>query len=316
MSARLASATDAPGWSVAECLDSVEKRCLRLINPTPAITQGVGTFDAATRAADYHLRAGGRRIRARLALDAALQLGLSARTAIIIASTCELLHNASLVHDDLQDRDATRRGAAAVWQCFGEDTAICAGDLLLSSAYACLAELDDVTYLPQMLTLVHLRTSAAIQGQSADVAHRTQPVQAVASYLQIVAGKSGALLSLPLELALVAAGLPASASTARQAADAFAIGYQIADDLDDISKDTGAGSKAATLNIALLLQANDKAQDQHDTTSRNVCAARARRQSIALARKHLTLAAAQASALPCRCGQLLVQLATELQQQL
>ena len=62
----------------------------------------------AVAAALYHLRSGGRRIRARLAIHASLSLGLSSADALALASTVELLHNASLVHDDLQDDSLLR----------------------------------------------------------------------------------------------------------------------------------------------------------------------------------------------------------------
>ena len=310
MSARLATAPSAPVWSVPDCLDAVEKRCRKLIQP--ALATESDPFAMAARAADYHLHAGGGRIRARLALDAALQLGLSARTAVVIASTCELLHNASLVHDDLQDRDSTRRGVDAVWKRFDAETAICTGDLLLSSAYASLADLDDATPLRQMLSLVHLRTTAAIQGQCADVAHRTTPVTDVATYLRIVAGKSGALLSLPLELVLLAAEQSPWTKLACDAAQAFAIGYQIADDLQDVSRDTGSDAATQALNVVLLMQRDVALAPD---ASQELRSAHARQQAIALARQQLTLAARNAAALPHQCGNLLAQLANDLARQ-
>ena len=319
MSARMTVAACAPKWYAADCFDAVEERCRRLIRAAGACEDPI--FDEAARAAAYHLNAGGRRIRARLALDAAFHLGLSAATAITIATTTELLHNASLVHDDLQDRDSGRRGAATVWKAFSDEAAICTGDLLLSSAYAALAELDDLTRLPQMLMLVHARTAAAIQCQSADIAHRTKPVENIETYLKIAAGKSGALLSLPLELALLAAGFEDAIGRAHDAAIAFAIGYQIADDLDDIEKDVGCANKRSALNIALLLQCNANANadayglagdvgtsavndDESDTAVRQYC--------TALARKHLAVAVEVCATLPRHCGSMLSQLAVDL----
>lgn len=317
MSARMTVAARVPKWQAADCIHAVEERCRQLV--TVAGAPENPTFNKAAQAAAHHLNAGGRRLRARLALDAAFHLGLSAATAIAIATASELLHNASLVHDDLQDRDVGRRGAAAVWSAFGDEAAICTGDLLLSSAYAALAELDDVTCLPQMLRLVHARTAAAIQGQSADVAHRTKPVEHIETYLQIAAGKSGALLSLPLELALLAAGFGDWTAKAHDAATAFAIGYQIADDLDDIEKDAGCGNERSALNIALLLrrQANADADagasntgpsaghdDERDAAVRQYC--------TALARQHLTVAAEACVTLPGQCGSMLAQLAADL----
>ena len=300
MSARPAALPNGPVWRVLDCRDSVVQRCHEL--PGAEHTAEPGNVGVPALAAHYHLQTGGRNIRAHLALDAAFHLGLSAQTAIAIASCCELLHNASLIHDDVQDRDSTRRGAEAVWKTFGDDIAICTGDLLLSAAYAALAGIDDPESLPHMLALVHRRIAAAIRGQSADIAHRSNPVKDVDTYLRIVTGKSGALLSLPLELALLASGRGQSTAQARDAAEAFAIGYQIADDLDDIGKDSakhgGAVDAAPTLNIALLLQPENDA-DVHQ-------------QCIALARRYLNLAAIGAASLPLQCGNMLARLATDM----
>lgn len=313
MSARMTVAARAPKWQAVDCFHVVEERCRRLIAAAGVCEDPL--FDGAARAAAYHLNAGGRRIRARLALDAACNLGLSAATAISIATTSELLHNASLVHDDLQDRDNARRGAATVWKAFGDEAAICTGDLLLSSAYAALAELDDSSRLPQMLTLVHARTAAAIQCQSADIAHRTRPVENIDTYLQIAAGKSGALLSLPLELALLAAGFADLTGRAHAAAIAFAIGYQIADDLDDIDKDAGCSNVRPALNIVLLLQsrADGKAGDSRSFARHcDEPDAAVRQHCTALAREHLAVATAACGTLPRNCAGLLAQLAVDL----
>ncbi len=322
MSARLTMVSRAPAWNASDCLDAVEQCCRKFIEP--AADAQNDRFNEAARAAAYHLQIGGRRVRARLALDAAHRLGLTASTAITLAATCELLHNASLIHDDLQDRDGHRRGAEAVWKTFGDATAICAGDLLLSSAYACLAELDDRTYLSSMLSLIHTRTAEAIQSQTADVAHRITPVEDIDTYLRIASGKSGALLSLPLELALLAAGQTQWCGVAREAAQAFAIGYQIADDLDDLDKDAGSDMSAPALNLVWLLRQGSEAGrgffagQVADKMAHCVLnnATDVDTYCLALARHHLTLVKDRAAALPQQCGSLLAQLAVQLRDRL
>ena len=303
MAARLALADRTSTWAASDCLPLVEERCRQLI--TASCGTASDSNPEVACAALHHMDAGGRRIRARLALDAAAHLGLDACTAITLATTCELLHNASLIHDDLQDEDEHRRGRQTVWKSCGDDVALCAGDLLLSSAYASLAELDDPAHLALMLKTIHLRTAAAIHGQAADIAHRALPVETIQAYLRIVAGKSGALLSLPLELALLAAGNAAACTEARAAAEAFAIGYQIADDLDDVEKDAGHDGRAPTLNLVLLLQRGGV-----------TCDAAVQRQCIDLARQHLVDAARLANALPRQSGRLLAQLAVALDERL
>ena len=90
----------------------------------------------------YHFAKPGQQLRARLALSASAALRVPAASALELAAACELLHNASLVHDDLQDRDETRRGQPAIWSLFGEDQAVNVGDYLLTRALDVVSHLD------------------------------------------------------------------------------------------------------------------------------------------------------------------------------
>ena len=278
-------------------LTAVEQRMLALIDPVPSDFSAPSSRTYA--AARAHLLCGGHRVRARLALQASQALGLTTADAVTLAAAAELLHNASLIHDDLQDREPHRRGAEAVWVAYGQDVAICAGDLLISAAYGALASFSKVAVLPALLSLVHQRTAHVIHGQCSELATKgTQSVD-LASYRQIVVAKSGALLSLPLELAFIGAGLPAGAAQARQAAADFAIGYQVVDDMNDIERDLQASPPC--LNALLVLRATAPPEVAH-------------RQARDLALHHLRLAGEAAAALPHGSGRQLQALAEQLTQ--
>jgi geranylgeranyl diphosphate synthase, type I len=186
-----------------------------------------------------HFSAGGSRVRARIALQAGSALGLSQTICVALASGCELLHNASLVHDDLQDRDGMRRNAPSMWLAHGEAIAICAGDLMLSSAYAALAQAGPKA--ASMITHVHLRVAHVVSGQCEDL-RLGGTCNDPEAYEQIAAAKSGPLLALPLELALIAAGREPLLGAASRAATLFAIAYQMLDDLGDADRDAANGS--------------------------------------------------------------------------
>ncbi len=255
---------------------------------------GTNGSDAALAAA-YHLGGGGQRVRGRLALSAGLALGLLNTDALCIAATAELLHNASLVHDDLQDGDTLRHGQPAVWVKFGANVAVCTGDLLLSAAYAGLCGVTKLHKLPALLALLHERVSSAIAGQCADLGNATGAVGDLAAYKRIALAKSGALLSLPLELALLASGRGVWAAHARDAAEAFSVGYQVVDDLADTERDSQSGA----LNIFCVLQS---------TGSRAGACSTARQFGL----EHLDRAIALASELPCESGALLIDLSLRL----
>lgn len=251
-------------------------------------------------ALSHHLDSGGQRVRARLALHAAHALHLADEDAVTLAVTVELLHNASLIHDDLQDRDGQRRGCATLWSAFGDNVAICAGDLLLSAAYGNLCRFSDSAKLPQLLAQVHAATASAVHGQCADLSGQACDITL---YEKIAAAKSGALLSLPLELVLIATGQKNYLSIARQAAEAFAVGYQIADDIEDVDKDRGAANQPAGLNACFVLEAAGHGDYAHMVA-----------RQLALAR--FEEAIRFASRLPDGAGALLASLAQTLSERL
>jgi geranylgeranyl pyrophosphate synthase len=254
-----------------------------------------GSASAAVLASSHHLQAGGSRMRGHCALHAGLRLGLSKSDALCVAASAELLHNASLIHDDLQDRDDTRRGLPAVWKKFGSGVAICTGDLMLSAAYASLGGLSDSRKIPAVLALVHERTKLAIQGQCEDLGAFKNASINLAEYIRIVTAKSGSLLSLPLELSFVASGKTNWLAQARDAAEAFAVAYQIADDLADVSLDKNSNS----LNICLILESREYG------TNALACA-------HALGNQYLDKAMALSRELPFDSGSVISKLSFEL----
>ena len=278
-----------------DLLPEVERQMLSAVGLSA--TAETSTRSPLLRACAHHLCSGGQRVRALIALHAGVALGMPDADAVTIAATAELLHNASLVHDDLQDRSEQRRGAPTVHSAFDAAIALCAGDLLLSGAYRTLAGYSGTATLPRLLTLTHDAVSEAAHGQIADSMAPRGSGDTVTWYLSVAAAKSGALLRLPLELALEASGLVNALPHARRAAEAFAIGYQIADDINDIEADMATGS----LNLLVLLKAAGPGGE-------NV----ARR----LAQQHLAAAHMLANELPEGSGRYLGQLAKAREAQL
>ena len=148
-----------------------------------------------------HLSTGGKRIRARLALSAAAAMGAPRARAVGWAAACELLHNATLIHDDIQDGDLIRRGQPTTWVRHGVPQAINAGDLLLMLPF--LAVTFDAALEPAVQAGLSrgLAEHAArtVRGQSEEMdllggAHLDR-----VPYLRAVRGKTGGLFALPVE---------------------------------------------------------------------------------------------------------------------
>jgi geranylgeranyl diphosphate synthase type II len=242
-------------------------------------------------AALHHLEAGGRRTRAHLCMDAGLRLGLMDADCVCTASVCELLHNASLIQDDLLDRTPMRRGAPSIWEKYGDTVAVCTGDLMLSAAYGVLSEISQPALIGPALRLVHLRTEQLILGEAAESEARNAGKDVVSRYEQLAKGKSASLLSLSLELPLLLSGKAECQENAHRAATDFAIVYQIADDLADLTQDMQERSP----NLLLMLMEGD-----------GLSAPEAHAAAVELANTRLTSMRRLTEVLPNGCAQLMV----------
>ena len=278
-------------------MQAVENRMLSMVRHGSVPSNDVESI--AERAAAYHLKTGGQRIRAQLAIHTGMALKLSAGDVVSMAAAAELVHNASLIHDDLQDRDLTRHGVATVWSAYGDGIAICAGDLLLSAAYCTLAGVSRPHLLPTLMSMLHQHVADASTGQCADLTNEKSHAFSLQDYENLAALKSGALLALPMTLALAASGELQAIAAARRAAELFAIGYQIFDDLKDVQKDASRRSAQPAINVVAVMQANSPGSDAVALAGE-------------LALKHLGAAAESSRLLPHRCGQRLHQLALDL----
>lgn len=263
----------------------------------------------ARSAAAFHLLSGGRRMRARLALAGGLALGLPENDSVCIAASVELLHNGSLIHDDIQDRDNLRRGKPALWSKFGDNIAICSGDYLLSASYGVLCTFTQPRLIPAMLALLHERTGTAIDGQCADLCIRNDQPVGIPYYIEIAKAKSGALLSLPLELALIASDRTDALTLARNACENFAVSYQIFDDLQDAAidceSDCMSNIKPNSLNIVFILKNQNSLTGAEKSAPFEVAA-----KDLGL--HHLALCESIALQLPNASGALLLDLSAQL----
>lgn len=255
-------------------------------------------FNLCAEALDYHFLSPGQKVRAKICLDACIKFNIHHEDMVILAAVAELLHNASLIHDDIQDNDEIRRGQATVWKKFNPSIAICAGDLLLSNAYGVLAKFSQPHLLPQLILTINQQTKSAIEGQSKDIAYKHKQSITLDEYVEIATQKSGALLSLPLELALIAAEKNTSLALAQKASNLFAVGYQIADDLEDIIKDSGSRHVSKSVNITFVMK---------DLGYQNVI-----EEAIKLCEQYLDQAIAAAQQLPNDSGFILLSLAEKL----
>lgn len=198
---------------------------------------------------DYHMSSGGKRLRAILPLMVADALNQPTESMIGVGAACEMLHNATLVHDDLQDGDATRRGVPTVWKAYGAPQAINLGDAmfyytLLLAMGANLPQDRERRFVSRLLT----DTLRVIDGQEREFLLKRMPTPTLDSYFRMVEGKTSGLFQLPMAGAAEALGATEDEIHAlEQAARHLGVLFQIQDDLLDLYGDKGRSDRATDI---------------------------------------------------------------------
>lgn len=201
---------------------------------------------------------GGKRLRPLLVVESAALFGVPPARAITAAAALECVHCYSLIHDDLpaMDNDLLRRGRPTVHVAFGEETAILAGDGLLTLAFDLLAGEDAHPDAQVRIALVRLLARASgiggmVGGQMLDLAAEgrfsggTPQALSEADIRTLQAMKTGALLRAGVEMGALLGGADAEARAALVAyGTALGVAFQIADDILDIEGDAAALGKS------------------------------------------------------------------------
>lgn len=178
----------------------------------------------------------GKRIRPTLLLLAAESVGGDWRKALPAAAAIELLHNFTLIHDDIEDRDTVRRGRPTLWSLWGIPQAINAGDVLLAISYRVLLALPGRGVPHETVVTAAQRYTEAIiaitEGQCMDLAFEETARVDESTYLQMVEGKTARLLGLAAELGGLVAGAPEPTALAlRRYGEALGMTFQMLDDI-------------------------------------------------------------------------------------
>ncbi|HEY9285995.1 MAG TPA: polyprenyl synthetase family protein [Pyrinomonadaceae bacterium] len=193
------------------------------------------------RMVEYHLQSGGKRLRAILPLLIAEALGCDPGRLVPFGAACEVLHNASLIHDDLQDGDTTRRGRPAAWKKFGTAQAINLGDAMIAYSVLLLCRLDvPAERKERIISLTLTEMLRVIDGQVQDLELKDHGEAALADYLQMIEGKTASLFALPMAGAALLCDAPQEVERGLvEAACHIGMLFQIQDDIMDIYGEKG-----------------------------------------------------------------------------
>ncbi len=169
--------------SVEEKLVLVEEKIKTMLNSDVSLVQEM---------TDYHVQTGGKRLRALLTLGCAKLCGYSKGGRDINLAACvELIHGATLMHDDVIDFSETRRGKKTTNSIWGNQSSILVGDYLLSRCFEMIVEDGNL----EVLKLLSSTSSKIAQGEILQLQHKGETDMLEETYLQIISSKTAVLFS-------------------------------------------------------------------------------------------------------------------------
>ena len=219
----------------------------------------------------YALDEGGKRMRPVLTLLAYNLYADDVERALPAAMAVEIFHNFTLLHDDIMDNAAVRRGRPSVYAKWGNNVAILSGDVMLIEAYKQLQGIAD-NHLPQVLERFNTMASQVCEGQQYDMDFESLQKVAVVEYMNMIELKTAALLSGSMTIGAILAGASESdVNKIYRAATEVGLAFQLQDDLLDSYGDERLGKKIGGdilegKKTFLMIQAMRQATDQERNT--------------------------------------------------
>lgn len=207
--------------------------------------------------ARHVLLSGGKRIRPMLTILFARALGHQAGDILAIACALEMLHTATLLHDDVLDQALVRRGQTSAHVCFGTTEAILAGDVLLALANRLGADYD----IPRLNALLARGIMATADGEIRELAHTKNPTADRGAYMDIIIGKTARLIETACRCG---AALTSRDRALEDLAGEFGlnlgIAFQLVDDAldytvseDEMGKPAGGDLREGKMTLPLIL---------------------------------------------------------------
>jgi len=230
--------------------------------------------DLVQKISDYHIETGGKRLRALLTLGSSKLCGyLKGGRDINLAACVELIHGATLLHDDVIDNGDLRRGKKTTNVIWGNQSSILAGDYLLSRCFEMMVEDGNL----EILRLLSSTSTKIAQGEILQLQHKGEVDMLEETYLNIISSKTAVLFSAATKVGAI---LAERNNKEKEALEFYGknlgLTFQIADDtLDYNSKISVFGKKVGndfyegkiTLPIILLFQ---KSKDSEKNQLKNI----------------------------------------------
>ena len=203
-------------------LDAVSKR----------LAEQVTAFDPAlSQYAEYALTGNGKHLRPTLVALAANSLGKVSDLHVTVAAIIEMVHLATLVHDDVMDEAEMRRGKLTLAANWGNEIAVLFGDCLFAQALKLAASFPT----PEICRAVASATNTVCSGEILQTRHRKNFELSQKDYFRVLEMKTGELFALSCDMAaFLGNATPAQRSALRGFGMSFGVAYQIYDDCVDL----------------------------------------------------------------------------------
>ncbi|MBN1992793.1 MAG: polyprenyl synthetase family protein [Anaerolineae bacterium] len=263
---------------VAKYAADIDNTIKRLVNETPPFMRGIIGYHFGWMDENFQPTTSkrGKMLRPVISLLVYEAITGNYQDALPVAASIEIIHNFSLLHDDIEDNDVERRGRPTAWTIWGQPAVINAGDHLYSLAYKALYQLDPAKIAPErifaVLRVVNEACLRLTEGQDLDLKFETIQNVSTGMYLDMVYKKTGALIEAAI---LAGARLATADEDIIQNYSDFAhnigLAFQIRDDVLGIwgdSKQTGKSAvndlrrKKKTLPVIYMLDQIDGARQK------------------------------------------------------
>ena len=198
---------------------------------------------------EYIVSGGGKRLRPLLVFLCAQALGADTKSALVVdlAATVELIHTATLLHDDVVDESALRRGRATANAEFGNAASVLVGDFLYSRAFQVMVGTGKM----RVLALLAEATNRIAEGEVMQLMALGNLALTEADYMRVIEAKTAKLFEAAGALGAIAAGAPATTERAlSEYARRLGVAFQIADDVLDYRGDATTLGKSLGDDLA------------------------------------------------------------------
>ena len=226
--------------------------------------------DLVQKMTEYHLDTGGKRLRALLTLGSAKMCGYSKGTRDINLAACvELIHSATLMHDDVIDNGSIRRGKKTINKIWDNHSSVLVGDYLLSRCFEMMVEDGNL----EVLKLLSSTSSKIAQGEVLQLQHQGEVDMLEETYLKIISAKTAELFAASTKVGAILSDMKMKEKEALEFYGRnLGLTFQIADDTLDYNSDLKLFGKKigkdfyegkVTLPIILLFQnANNQKKEK------------------------------------------------------